>query len=93
MHGSLFVNETVMNMRGMIGKSYGCPAVPIAVHKKIIDAIKDGSCYYANYPDNWYLQTSRILNSAFDLLPSAQETIANQNAIESQPEVSSQMQD
>ncbi len=69
LHGSHFVNEQIINARGMIGKSLGCPAVPLGVHKKIIDAIKGGSCYFANYPDEYYTHTSSILNAAFDLVP------------------------
>ena len=80
LHGSRFVNEGIMNLRGTIGKSLGCPAVPAEYHKKIIDVIKGGSCYYAHYPDSWYMHTSRILNSSFDLAPAALNNVAVQTA-------------
>ena len=83
LHGSRFVNEGIMNLRGTIGKSLGCPAVPAEYHKQIIDVIKGGSCYYAHYPDSWYMHTSRVLNSSFDLAPAALNTnIAVQSADE-----------
>jgi hypothetical protein len=82
LHGSRFVNETMVNERGLIGKSYGCPAVPLAVHRKIIDAIKGGSCFYVYSPDDWYAHTSRILNSAFDLAPTAADNVAVKNTME-----------
>jgi hypothetical protein len=72
LHGSRFVNESIMNVRGTIGKSLGCPAVPYGIHKRIIDAIKGGSCFFINSPDQWYAQTSTIVNAAFDLSPSLQ---------------------
>jgi len=72
LHGSHFVNEDIMSARGTIGKSLGCPAVPYGMHFKIIDAIKGGSCFFINSPDEWYTHNSTILNSPFDLTPSLQ---------------------
>ena len=71
LHGSKFVNDNVMAMRGMIGRSLGCPAVPYGIHFKIINTIKGGSCVFINHPDEWYAHTSAILNASFDLSPSA----------------------
>ena len=72
LHGSRFVNENIMNTRGTIGKSLGCPAVPYGIHVRIIDAIKGGSCFFINTPDSWYAQNSRILNQNFDITPGIQ---------------------
>lgn len=72
LHGSKFVNENIMSERGTIGKSLGCPAVPFGLHTQIINAIKEGSCFFVNSPDQWYVHNSRILNSNFDLSPSIQ---------------------
>jgi hypothetical protein len=69
LHGSRFVNENIMNSRGTIGKSLGCPAVPYGIHARIIDVIKGGSCFFINSQDSWYAQNSKILNSNFDLSP------------------------
>jgi hypothetical protein len=81
LHGSRFVNEDILSIRGLIGKSLGCPAVPFGSHTKIIDAIKGGSCFFVNSPDQWYVSNSRILNSSFDLTPSIQiENTAASNA-------------
>jgi hypothetical protein len=71
LHGSRFVNEDMVSERGLIGRSFGCPAVPLAIHKRIIDAIKGGSCLYIYSADDWYAHSSRILNSTFDLAPTA----------------------
>lgn len=72
LHGSRFVNEEIMSARGTIGKSLGCPAVPFGLHTRIIDAIKGGSCFFINSPDQWYVNNSTILNSRFDLAPTMQ---------------------
>jgi len=72
LHGSRFVNENIMNSRGTIGKSLGCPAVPYGIHTRIIDAIKGGSCFFINTSDSWYAQNSKILNNNFDLNPALQ---------------------
>lgn len=69
MHGSKFVNEHTMLERGSMGKSYGCPAIPMALHKKIIDAIKGGSCLYVYHSDEQYARKSAILNASFDVGP------------------------
>ncbi|MCW3114581.1 MAG: hypothetical protein JWR18_2977 [Segetibacter sp.] len=80
LHGSRFVNEDIMSARGTIGKSLGCPAVPFGLHTRIIDAIKGGSCFFVNSPDQWYVNNSTILNSRFDLAPAMQlQTTASAN--------------
>ncbi|MGI8633812.1 MAG: murein L,D-transpeptidase catalytic domain family protein [Segetibacter sp.] len=81
LHGSRFVNENILTERGTIGKSLGCPAVPYELHTKIIDAIKEGSCFFVNSPDQWYTHNSTILNSRFDIVPLIEEkNIAGSNA-------------
>ncbi len=67
LHGSTFVSRSLMG-GGVISKSLGCPAVPFGVHKKIIDVIKGGSCFYINSQDNWYSRTSSILNAPLDFM-------------------------
>lgn len=75
LHGSRFVNEDIMSARGTIGRSLGCPAVPFGLHTRIIDAIKGGSCFFVNSPDQWYVNNSSILNARFDLAPSLQAQV------------------
>lgn len=74
LHGSYFVNAQMVEERGMIGNSLGCPAVPNEKRKQVIDAIKGGSCFYVNHPDNWYNSTSSILNASFDIAPVVQSS-------------------
>ncbi len=66
MHGSDYVNGQRADEGTMMGRSYGCPAVPYALHKKIIDKIKDGSCLFIYSPDPFYTHASQILNAQFN---------------------------
>jgi hypothetical protein len=65
MHGSHYVNGSRAS-KDMVGRSFGCPAVPAALAKKIINCIKGGSCFFNYYPDQTYTQASKILNANFD---------------------------
>ena len=62
-HGAEYVSEAVIRSRGCLGRSFGCPAVPVAVHKKLIDQIKNGSCVYLYHPAKKYHLRSKILDS------------------------------
>jgi hypothetical protein len=62
MHGADYANEEVIGKKGYLGRSYGCPAVPQKLNKKIIDTIKEGNCLFVYYPDQNYLKKSKLLN-------------------------------
>ncbi|UAY51958.1 murein L,D-transpeptidase catalytic domain family protein [Ferruginibacter albus] len=63
LHGSDYVSENFIQQRGFLGRSYGCPAVPLEFSKEIIDCIKNGSCLFLYHPTKKYLTSSKILNS------------------------------
>jgi hypothetical protein len=65
MHGSNYVNAERASNGGMMGRSFGCPAVPASEVKQIINCIKDGSCFFGYYPDKNYTKASKILNASF----------------------------
>jgi hypothetical protein len=46
LHGADYVAQHYVDDFGYIGHSFGCLAVPVEVHKKIIDLIKGGTCIY-----------------------------------------------
>jgi len=66
MHGSNYVNAKRADEGSNIGRSFGCPAVSYAEHKKIIDAIKGGSCFFIYADYKLYASSSKILNANFD---------------------------
>lgn len=59
-HGAAYANPSVAQSSGRLGRSLGCPAVPEALSRSIIDAMKGGSVLYiyADAPD--YLAQSRF---------------------------------
>jgi len=62
MHGSEYVTEQFLKSNGYLGRSFGCPALPEKINKKIIDVIKNGSCLFLYHPTKKYLLTSPVLN-------------------------------
>ena len=61
-HGSKYVTDDFLNSNGFLGRSWGCPALPEKISKKIIDVIKNGSCLFLYHPTKKYLLTSPVLN-------------------------------
>jgi hypothetical protein len=61
-HGAPYVNEATARALGRLGRSWGCPALPLSVARTIIDTIKGGSLVFAYYPDQEWLKESRFLN-------------------------------
>ncbi len=62
MHGAAYSNPSVIRSNGRLGRSFGCPAVPQALSRPIIDAIKGGSVLYIYAPEPEYLVRSTILS-------------------------------
>lgn len=63
MHGAPYVSEGFIKMRGYIGRSHGCPAVPEKLNKPIIEKIKNGSCFFIYSDNTSYLTKSRLLHT------------------------------
>jgi hypothetical protein len=61
-HGSEYVTESFLHSNGFLGRSFGCPALPEKINKKVIDVIKNGSCLFLYHPTKKYLLTSPVLN-------------------------------
>jgi len=49
-HGADYVSEDFIKKNGRIGRSFGCPAVPVDENQEIIDLIKNGTCLYIYHP-------------------------------------------
>lgn len=63
MHGAEYVNNDFIKKNGRLGRSFGCPAVPVKLHKEIISVIKGQSCLFIYYPDKEYEEKSILLNT------------------------------
>lgn len=61
MHSAAYVSESAIRAQGFIGRSLGCPALPVELYKPIIEKIKNGSCLFIYSPDTRYAANSSIL--------------------------------
>jgi len=51
-HGADYANETLIDAQGWLGRSFGCPALPMDNYREIINLIKDESCLLIFHNDN-----------------------------------------
>lgn len=58
-HGAPYVSQDLVNAQGYIGRSQGCPAVPVQYAESIINTIKNGSCLFIFHPS--YISLTRML--------------------------------
>lgn len=60
-HPAWYVSEKFIEKYGRIGRSWGCPAVPYAMIKPIINTIKDQTLLVVYYPSKKWLNKSAFL--------------------------------
>lgn len=61
-HGAAYSNPSVIASSGRLGRSFGCPALPLAVSKPIINTIKGCSLLFIYANNQNYLSYSPILS-------------------------------
>ena len=61
-HGADYVCQQYIDKYGRIGRSWGCPALPLELSKEIIDKISNGSCLFIYGIDPLYKKNSIFLN-------------------------------
>lgn len=61
-HGAAYSNPSVIASSGRLGRSFGCPALPLAVSKPIINTIKGGSLLFIYANNQNHLSYSPILS-------------------------------
>jgi len=57
-HGAKYVSQDFIDKHGRIGRSWGCPALPVDVSESIIDKISGGSCLFIFGNDSSYSKNS-----------------------------------
>ncbi len=65
LHGSDYVSAQHILSKGRLGRSQGCPAVPMDLKDKIIKLIKHRTALFIYYPDEDYLRKSTYLHNTF----------------------------
>lgn len=62
-HGADYVDKSLIDAQGYIGRSWGCPALPQSLTKPIVNTIKNGTCLFIYSADKSYLNKSKIINA------------------------------
>ncbi|MDG1480325.1 MAG: murein L,D-transpeptidase catalytic domain family protein [Myxococcota bacterium] len=62
LHGADYVSEAHIEAFGRLGRSWGCPAVPVEITEALIDRIDEGTLLFVWYPDSAWLKDSRFLH-------------------------------
>ena len=62
-HGADYTNPAVAVSAGRLGRSLGCPALPLSNYRPIINTIKNGTLLFIYANDQHYLAHSSILSS------------------------------
>ena len=60
-HKADYVSTDFIEKEGRLGRSWGCPALPNEISKKIIDTIKEGTCIFIYGNDKYYLEKSNYV--------------------------------
>jgi len=60
MHGAEYASEAFIEQAGRLGRSLGCPAIPMEDHEAIIGAVKGGTTMYVHAANDAY--TSQYLD-------------------------------
>jgi hypothetical protein len=63
MHGADYVSEDFVSQAGRLGRSFGCPSIPMQGHEEIIKMLSNRSCLYIYYPDDKYENSSGMFAS------------------------------
>ncbi len=62
-HGADYVSKQFIANNGKLGRSQGCPALPLEKNEKIINLLKGGSCLFIYHPNKYYKKHSSILKN------------------------------
>ncbi|MDP4224235.1 MAG: murein L,D-transpeptidase catalytic domain family protein [Bacteroidota bacterium] len=61
-HGADYVSRDFIAKYGRLGRSFGCPSIPVEDHEKIINMLSGRSCLYIYYPDDGYFISSQLFS-------------------------------
>lgn len=81
MHGAPYVSREFIrnNKEGYLGRSWGCPAVPVTLSAKIIPTIQDSTCLFVAFNSKSYLDKSVWLKKPIYTLPTSSVKVPSVN--------------
>jgi len=62
MHGADYVSESFIRSNKRLGRSQGCPAVPVELTNEIIQTIKGKSCLYIYHPSRSFIMEKELIS-------------------------------
>lgn len=60
-HGAEYVSKSFIQNNKRLGRSLGCPAIPLEITDELIKTIKDKTCLFIYYPSKTYKLASKLL--------------------------------
>ncbi|MFE3866898.1 murein L,D-transpeptidase catalytic domain family protein [Flavobacterium sp. LS2P90] len=62
MHAAEYVSNSFVKNNHRLGRSQGCPAVPVELSKDIINSIKNKSCFFIYHPSRSFKLASELVS-------------------------------
>jgi hypothetical protein len=62
MHGADYVSESFIRNNKRLGRSLGCPAIPVELTDDIIQTIKDKSCLFIYHPSRSFAMEKELIS-------------------------------
>lgn len=62
-HGADYVSKEFIQENGRLGRSLGCPAVPMEICASLVNTIKNGSCLFIHKSDPSYFSQSKLIDA------------------------------
>lgn len=60
MHSATYVDPAYTRKYGRIGRSLGCPAIPVRGHQELLRVLEGRTCLFIYYPDPAYLAGTKL---------------------------------
>jgi hypothetical protein len=61
-HGADYVSESFIKAHNRLGRSQGCPAVPVEIAAEVINLVKGGACLYIYHSSMSYFKKTKLIS-------------------------------